>query len=255
MDKATLDSYLSRLSFDGSARAVIGSLLDYARISANDLSKHTGLPRSSVYAALKALKEEGVVATRSEGGKILFEIASPRAFIKRIERRRDELTKQEQLASELADLLEHEGSNFPLAQIQSRQGKKSVEEFLFSRLPTWRASIARGDDTWWGYQDNQFVQQYSRWLTHTWATTAKTELVRLFSNPESIAQESTRKIHGRTIRPVPPGFAFASTVWIIGDFMVLVSTRSKPHRLIELRDVIFTASQRDAFRLLWHITS
>ena len=122
---------------------------------------------------------------------------------------------------------------------------------LFSHYSIWRREIAVLDNTWWGYQDDEFVSHYRKWLDRIWETTGPDEQVRLFSNNVPLENELRGKVPGRNIRIMPKSGLFSTTIWVLGPYVVMISARTRPHYAFQLRDRLFASNLRTVFELLW----
>ena len=113
----------------------------------------------------------------------------------------------------------------------------------------WRASIREFDITWWGFQDHEFVTHYKRWIDMIWKTTPVDERVRLFSNETS--EERERNIPGRRLKFFSTDSEVTSTIWILGDYVVMIYARGKPHYAFQFHDAVFAANLRQVFKTMW----
>lgn len=247
-----VETLLRELGFESNATAVLHAFIEHGELSAREVAQMRKLPRSTCYAILEQLAERGILVSSGARGS-RYKIAGPAAFSNIVLSEKERLSVKERAAHQLSNLFSlSQESAAGVPKLQFCTGKRDIEVFLNSRLSSWRESLFLSDSTWWGYQDDAFVDQYLRWLQGVWGTTKPEEKVRLLSNPSSLKQEARRAVPGREIRAVPKGFSFASTIWVTGDYIVLISTRTKMHYAIELRDPVFSASLRDVFRLVWH---
>jgi hypothetical protein len=122
---------------------------------------------------------------------------------------------------------------------------------MFDILIEWQQSIAREDFTWWGYQDIEFVVQYREWLDHYWSQLKPAEKIWLLSNESGVEKKLKGKVPRRIIKKVPAGVEFSSTIWVLGEYVVTIMTRQKPHYAFLLKDSVFAANQRAVYQLLW----
>ena len=123
---------------------------------------------------------------------------------------------------------------------------------LHARLPTWEQSMLREDRVLWGYQDHSFVQPYMSWLKWYWKRNEKWQVrIQLFSNQSDIETGLKNKVPLRTIRPFPAPFQFDSSIWVCGEYIIMLVTNQLPHFAFELRDARFARSLRSVFQLLW----
>jgi hypothetical protein len=122
---------------------------------------------------------------------------------------------------------------------------------LFDRLADWQQSIAQYDWTWWGYQDHTFAEQYMDWLKRTWAVKQKQERYCVLTNESEVEDKLSTLAPHRGMKFVPPEYSFSSSIWVLGDFVVLLKSAQKPHIAFQLRDPDFAANLRTLFRILW----
>jgi hypothetical protein len=80
------------------------------------------------------------------------------------------------------------------------------------------------------------------------------EKICLLSNKSPTEKKLKNKIAKREIRHVPKNFEFSSTIWVLGDYVITIMTRQKPHYAFVLKDSVFAANQRLIFQLLWEIS-
>jgi hypothetical protein len=45
---------------------------------------------------------------------------------------------------------------------------------------------------------------------------------------------------------------FASTMWVMGDYVVTLATRIRPHSLVEIHDRMLAQNMRGIFKSLWN---
>ena len=67
------------------------------------------------------------------------------------------------------------------------------------------------------------------------------EKVLLFSSDTDInfqmKQRVKKYVKGeRTIKPLPIGINFASTMWIVGEYVMIIKSKKKPHTAMVFRD-------------------
>jgi hypothetical protein len=77
------------------------------------------------------------------------------------------------------------------------------------------------------------------------------EKIQLLSNKSSTEKKLKGKISKRTIKSVPKQFEFSSTIWILGDYIISISTRQKPHYAFQVKDTVFSANLRKLFQMCW----
>ena len=241
------------LGFSDSEVRVYVSLADLGGSTAGLLAKRLSIPRTTVYSALETLSGKGLVSSDEQGGVTRY-LANPPTSLKRLVRdEREELERKEACADELVQLLGpfFRSRSLDVPRLQFFDGQKNVLTMLEEYLPVWRSSLASFDKIWWGYQDHTFVEQYRPWLDKTWATMEQDEYVYLVSNRAPIERELKGKVRGREIRTLADKSEFSSTIWILGHFIIMISSKEKPHYAFQIRDPVFAANLRSIFKALW----
>ena len=60
------------------------------------------------------------------------------------------------------------------------------------------------------------------------------------------------KAFSRTeIRPLPVRYSFPSSLWLFGNYLLLLQTREKPHFCVHIHDLMLAQSLRIIFSMLW----
>lgn len=249
-----LEESLAKLGFSTKERRVYSALVDSGRASAGALCKRVNLPRATVYSILSSLVERGVVSEDHSRGTTIFTVNSPDVFRRIVDEERADLAAKTEAAKDLEKMLEPllKKSIFTLPKLQFFEGKQNIENMLYQYLPEWRQSMVQvGENTEWGYQDPTFVEHYRKWHDYLWRTMGPKEKIKLFSNASDVEKEIGHKISGREVRALPKGVQFASSIWIYGEYIIMASTREKPHYAYQLKDSVFGSNLRTIFQLLW----
>lgn len=253
-----LDKLLSSLGFTDKEHLIISALLSAGKASAQTLARKTSLPRTTIYGLIDKLVKEGIVACDFSERSVSYAITDARVFSRMLEREQEALLKKKETVTQLETLLDSElqAHKFKGPRVVSAEGQKEVEKLLFEYRPKWRESYLRINHfTMWGYQDNQFVESYRRWHGHAWSVRDPREEIKLFSNPDGVAQQRKDRIERREIRLLPAGIQFSSAVWVHGEFLLLGVTTDEPHRVTIIHDATLTANLRSLFQWLWKMTT
>lgn len=232
------------------------ALAEVGKSGAQLLSKRIGIPRTTAYAALDSLVKKGLVSISQRGSTSYFTANNPNAVLRLVENQKREINAREKCAQELTKILPayFMNRNFSLPRLQFFEGRQNIENLLFDSLEQWRDSAAKYNNTWWGYQDHTFAEQYYKWIEHAWATKAENETYNFLSNYSEIELGiKKKKVPNRDIRLIPPEFEFTSSIWLVGDYILLLMTRQEPHYVFQLNDAVFAASLRLLFQLVWQM--
>ena len=239
------------------------ALVETGRSTATYLSKKIGVPRASIYLSLKRLQELGLIETEQRQRGSYFTAARPEAIRVALEKASRSIDRKLEVANTLASLLDPFFSRIDQSAPEFKvvEGARSINAFLLVKMDDIRASLMNTDRTWWGFEDHTFSEQYGEWLKEYWRRYWKKdgtggELVRLISNESKIQQ-----LHGRLFGPevgrnrqihcLPGTDSFASSVLVAGEYVLVISTRNAPHRVIQLKDKNAADSLRAIFKIVW----
>ncbi len=252
-------SLFTALDFNESEIRTYLSLAELGRASGSALAKKSNQPRSTTYSALEGLIKRGLVSTEQDRDTVIYRANQPSALVSMVNSERSEaeqrFKRKEQTAKELVTIIEpyFQQKNFSVPKIQFYEGARNVERMLYENEAAWQESLCNEDLTWWGYQDLEFVKQYREWLDKYWSRMKPGERIWLLSNQSVIENRLAGKVPRRIIKQIPPGIEFSSTIWIVGEYVVMIMIRQKPHYAYVLRDAVFAANQRAIFKLLWGV--
>lgn len=234
------------------------ALAEIGKANISILAKKVSLPRSTIYSVLEGLVDKGVVSIEHGEPITFYSINKPASLISMVQAEKQEIEKKfaakEIAAQELARSIEplFQSKNYSVPRIQFFEGTRNVERMLYDFELEWQKSIAKEDFTWWGYQDVEFVSQYRTWLDHYWALLLKpAEKIWLLSNQSVVEEKLKGKVARRIIKQLPQGVEFSSTIWVLGEYVVTIMIRQKPHYAFLLKDAVFAANQRTIFKMLW----
>jgi hypothetical protein len=217
------------------------------------------MPRSTAYSILEGLIGRRVITTDRQSGTTYYLFEQAEFLRHMVERQRSdaeqEYKERSAVATELAELVSsyYPGALYNVPRMQFFEGTDAVRKMLFEHCSKWQKSVASSDYTWWGYQDHQLVELFPDFIHYHGRVMAEDERVSLFSNQSTIEDQMKGKIVRRQIRLAPEGSEFSSTVWIMGEYVVTIMLRQKPHYAFELQDAVFAANQRTVFQLLWQL--
>lgn len=232
---------------------VYSSLCEMGKAGAHFLAKRTGKKRTTVYSSLDSLMNKGLVSIEKGKSASIYSANRPESILREIEASKVVIKKKETVAREfitlISSLLETQNKNIP--KIKYVEGKEGVMNFLDAGTPLWRHSVSEYDHTWWGYQDSIFVEEYRDWLNSYWQVKSSKERICLFSNYSEVEKQLKNKVSGREIRLLRDDVNFTSTIWVCGDYIIMIVARDKPHYAFQLYDKVFSLNLRLLFKALW----
>jgi len=255
---AMLDLFFKTLGFTENEVSVYLALVEVGKASANDLARIVGTPRTTTYSVLGSLVDKELVYLAQEDGKGIYTASKPEAIRNFIEREKQELNAKESAASQIIDFITpyFQSSQVTLPKLQIFDGDSNVKSMLHDFLPEWEESMNSRDKTLWGYQDTSFVEHYRPWLDQHWERMHKKypEMkISLYSNDAKVERELAGKVKNREIRSFPMSEEFKSSIWVQGDFVVMIFTNKRPHYAFQIRDEALSSNLRSIFRVLWSV--
>lgn len=254
-----IEEYFRNLDISDNEAKVYLVLAEVGKTTASLIAKKIQFPRSTVYTILDSLKIKGLISVE-QTQEVTFYVANKPSSLKRMVEEEKKSAKErflikEDSASKLTEQLEvyFKQQNYSIPKLQFFEGTNGVKNMLYDYSKIWQESITKYDTTWWGYQDIHFVETYREWLDLYWSNMLKDERVLLLSNHSPVEKKLKKKIRGRQIKMVPKKYDFSSTIWVLGDYVVTVMTRQKPHYAFMLNDAVFAAGQRITYQMLWEL--
>ena len=243
----------TQLGFNSTEAKVYLGLAEIGKATAQAIAKRVRIPRTTVYSALENLSQKGVVALESKRGTTFYVANQPSSLLRLVENQKAELSQREKAARELVEQISpfFLGKNFSVPKLQFFDGTPNVESMLYDFSDEWAASTRKYDSVWWGYQDPSFVDQYRPWLEWYWKRMMPEDKIRLLSNEAPVERELRARVKNRTIFPIASELPFSSTIWVCGDYIVLIMSKQEPHYAFQLNDAVFAANLRQLFMLLW----
>jgi predicted transcriptional regulator len=231
------------------------TLLEHGKITPSNISRITGINRSTTYAAADELKKKGIIE-EDLSGKTKYLIALPPERLNDyIERKINELKRQENLVKSIIpelDLLPKSG-NYSIPKVQFIDGP-DIEEFLYKKTPVWEQSMRDiNEKTWWGFQDHTFVENpaFLKWIMWYWKRSKDDIDLKLFSNQSEIEESMKAEKLSRRQLKLWSGDNFTSTQLIMGEYIVSIVTRERLQYLVQIRDRVLAESMRNFAKKLW----
>ncbi|MCC6954235.1 MAG: helix-turn-helix domain-containing protein [Deltaproteobacteria bacterium] len=231
------------------------SLVESGRLTAHTLSKRLKLPRSTVYSVLNVLEERRLLRREEVKGTFWFRVDNPDDLVRSIEEEERALALRKHAASRLAAELKkiHRSKSYQVPKIEFFEGKDRVERFLFANLPRWTESILERDRSTWGFQDHTFVSEFGEWIGKAWKVMHDDNKIagRLLSNRSQVERALKNKVVRREVRVLGNEFNFESSIWVLGDFVVLILTRETPIIAFQINNQTLASNLRVVFRALY----
>jgi sugar-specific transcriptional regulator TrmB len=246
------EQILRDLGFSSKEIKIYGLILKQKNITPAELARQSKINRTTVYALAKSLIGKGIVA-EEPGGKSIRLVPVPGAELKKLIRKEErDLKVREQLISRLAEHLAiaQVGVEYAIPKIRFVEDA-DVEDYLYDSLKKWTENMLKHDGTWWGFQDSSFVEEYRKWIDWSWKHSPKGIELKLLSNKSPIEERLRGKYAQRQIKFWSNSESFTGTIWIGGDYIVMIVTQAKPFYLVEIHDAVMAHNLRETFKNLW----
>lgn len=218
------------------------------------LAKAAGVKRTTAYSIARGLVEKGLLVEDATKRPRTFDLASPANVLALIAEEKKHLSKKEAtltaVAKQLAELSSK--SNYPIPTLRFIEEAR-IAGFLKQQAPVWDKSILESKETtWWGFQDHTFVEHYGDWIDWYWTQSPQPIDLKLLSNyAEAEVKFGHKYAPRRLIKYWGEATLFRSTLWAIGDYVVMINTRNHPFYLVEIHDALMANDQREVFKNLW----
>lgn len=244
---------LEILGLTQSELIIYTSLCELGKAGAYLISKRTGKKRTTVYSCLDSLVNKGLVSIERGKTSSIFSANKPESILRGIEQEKELLSKKERIANnfvkQISNIIESQKKNIP--KMKYVEGKEGVDSFLSQNVSLWNSSISEYDNIWWGFQDPQFVEEYRTWLNKYWESKSDKVKILLLTNESNTEISLKGKVRGREVKTLPSFLTFASTIWVCGDYIIMIVARDKPHYAFQIYDKVFSENLRALFQVLW----
>jgi sugar-specific transcriptional regulator TrmB len=249
-----MNKILEALGFSSKESKVYLTLLKIGKATPAELSRITKIGRPTVYNLLKSLVSKGVI-TEDKADAMLHVVALPPEGLRAsIEQSKVELAKREEIVDEAIEQLAlmRSEETYPVPRLRFVE-EKELSDYLFQSATKWKESMVTKDNIWYGFQDHSFVENYQDWIDWTVKRFKGTRYeVRLFSNASRIEEKMEGRIPERNIKFLKDS-RFTATTWVIGDYLVMISTSKAPFYLVEIYDALMAENMREVFKNMWEV--
>lgn len=251
-------SVLEPLDLNKSEISLYKAVLKLGQVTPAEIARVTSLKRTTAYNIARSLVEKGLLIEDATRRPAVFTLADAEQVLTQIEKEKKLLVEREEsykkIAAEISKVAV--GKEYAVPTVRFVEEDK-IEEFLKKNAPVWvQSSIAQKEFTWWGWQDHTFVEHFGEWIEWYWERWDEKIDLRLLSNRASTEVEFAKRNAHRTKRNIKfwgEALNFYSSTWAVGDYVVMINTRSHPFYLVEIHDKLMAHDQREVFKNLWEI--
>jgi sugar-specific transcriptional regulator TrmB len=251
-------SVLAPLDLNKNELALYKAVLKMGQVTPAEVAKVTNLKRTTAYNVARSLVEKGLLVEDTTRRPAVFALADAEQVLTQIEKERKLLVEREEsykkIAAEISKVAV--GKEYAVPTVRFVEEDK-IEEYLKKNAGIWDDSaISISEFTWWGFQDHTFVEQFGDWIMWYWDRWREEMDLKLLSNRASAEVEFAKQnkhLSKRNIKFWGEALDFYSTTWIVGDYVVMINTRTHPFYLVEIHDKLMAHDQREVFKNLWEI--
>ena len=249
-----INETLNKLGLGNKETAVFLAVLKQGKTTPAHISQLTKINRTTVYSVAKDLVKKGFI-NEDLGGRTSYLVALPPQDLKHlVQKEEKELENKKQLIDSAISELQNFAKNtkYAIPKINFIQ-EEDLESYLYRRSDEWHKSIMQYDGILWGFQDHTFAEHYEKWVDWEWQVGGPKDLrLRLFSNESEIEEKNKGKgYQKRVVRYWKGKASFTGTVWVHGDYLILVQTQKRPHYLVEIYDELLAQNIRQFFAGAW----
>lgn len=246
-----LEEKLRKLSFSEKEIKVYLCVFRQGKITHSKVAKITGINRSTVYSVAQELVDQGVIAEDLSGKTSFLVALPPKSLMNMLKKEKRMIQKKEDLIQESIQeisLLES-GKKYSVPKIKFLEDEE-MEDYLYSQMKLWSKDAKKTDGICWGFQDFSFPEKFEKWIE--WADKNFGLEIKLFSNNSEVENRMKEKnMPRRKILFWKGNNNFTSSIWIMGNYLVMLVTQDKPYYLVEINDSVMAHNFREFFRAIW----
>lgn len=253
----SINTTLGLLGLTGSEVKLYLALQKHGKALPSALARITKINRATVYSLASSLQSKGLIA-EDAGGKSRYLVPLPPASLQNlIEGPKRELKEKESHVAEAITELQQlvGGKAYPIPKIRFVQ-EDDLEQFLFDNTRKWQVDLLAQDGIWWGFQDSSVVEHYEKWIKHT-LTTPESRDPRYKGQVMTSASSAEARLAGkidavrRQVRQLA-GVDFSASIWVGGDYIVMITTAQHPFYLVEIHDHALAHNMREMLKKIWN---
>ncbi len=247
-----MEEKLKQLGLSDKEIKVYLCVLENTKITPALIARKTGVTRPTAYGVGKSLVEKGFIEADELSPTLYFVALPPENIEKIIKKEKLEIEEKlkniQSLVSELS--LVPKSKNYSIPKVKFIDETR-FEEFMYERAPIWNKSGLAGDATWWGFQDHSLLEQYPNWFKWYFEFSAGKIKSNLITNDEE-KQKMGEVLHEKYERVAKYWNGDVGVTYsVLGDFVFIANTQSKPHYIVEINDAVIAENMRNIFKGFW----
>lgn len=248
-----MEKLFLKLGMNQNEQDVYLAVLRAGKIAPQQVARITKINRTTVYSIAKKLESLGLIS-QDYGQKVRYLVAEdPKKMTTMLEDEGKKIEEKKKIAEELARELAtlRSKKHYSVPRIRFVE-EVDLEKFLYDSYERWSESVAKDDNIWRGFQDSAFTSVYHTWIDWTWKMDKEGVLAtEFFLNKSEVEERLYQKHPTRHMKILPKSVEFDSSFWVVGDYLVMIQTRERPHYLVEIHDEVLARNQRELFKGLW----
>ena len=249
-----LENKLEKLWFNPKESKIYLLILEYKKILPSTLSYISKINRTTIYSILKKLKEKNLILEDiwSQNKHI---IALPVENLNNIiEREKQILLKKESFTENIIkDLSKKFNSKKVYTPKIQYIEEDNIKTFLYNNTEKWSTDMIKFDNIWWWFQDDWFAKNYLEWMDWQWKNADTNLELKLFVNKNKLEQKIKWRYEKRFSKSSKYFWEINSTMWILGDYIITLSTKEHPYFLVETYNPLLAKNLRNMFSEIWKI--
>lgn len=252
-----INDTLQKLGLSEKEIAIYLAVLQQGKVTPANVAKLTKINRTTVYSVAKELVARGFINEDLAGAYSYLVAVPPSDLNFVIQKEEKALETKKQLIVKAIEELQNVAKNtkYAIPKI-TFVSEEDLENYLYKRSDEWHRSIMERDGILWGFQDHTFTENYEKWIDWEWKIGGPPGLrLRLLSNKSDVEERMKKKgYEQRQVKYWNKSSQFTATVWVHGDYLIMVVTKKRPHYLVEIHDVTLSHNMRELFKGLWEQT-
>jgi len=203
--------------------AVLEVLLYHEHLKASDISREVGIQRTTIYAILKSLQEQGLVSAISVYGVTEFQAVSPALLLSFVERKKEELEKSmeeiQKVSSQIEQIRSASESLPKVSFFHGKEGVKQAYEDTLEGNSTKEIFVFSGPDIVFKEMGKEYVEYYVKKRTRlgieSFQIAPETEWGKYIQGQD--------KKYKRITKLIPEAFAFDTEMVMYGGKLGIFS--------------------------------
>jgi predicted transcriptional regulator len=248
-----LNNLLKKLGFSEKEIVLYLAILKHGKIIPSDLSKITGINRTTVYSLADELSKKGVIIQDFSSNIKFFLPAPPQDLELIIKKEEAKLEKKKTVVKQAINELNHYSSHtqYTIPKLRFVM-EEELKDFFFKQNDKWEKSAMETDACWYGFQDNFFVENFHEYINWYWSRPDNKMKLMLLSNKcEAEITIQKHQYNLRQIKFLKKKVPFSASTMIIGDYIIMVVSNQKPHYAIEIKNKELAKNLKELFKIFW----